>query len=531
MPLQEYRDPKDQTRYGYDSQTRQGIAFSNPQTYQQYGFSGFNPNAPVANFDTSALRTAPDKLRPIITSQDARSATTSALGTLTQAENNPVANPSLNRISEQVNQYAQSIRDAGGVLSPQEQQLYNSLTSLNGKQLATLSSARAASDGQDYRGLVGNVNAYTDTQAQRSKILNDLFSSLSQRTSDLQVMQNLFGTSTEEAQTMNDVNKKKAELRSFDTDTIKKNLAIEDKPIEMGFIQGEQAALQRQRDLTRLGLSNELSALVDVLNSQTATRQQKLEAAKFAFDANRQTLSDTIELYKMMAPENISTKVDEHTGQMTVINRNPITGEVTTQNLGQVGTPQKWIENIKYAQENGVSKPFYMRDEQTVINTNTGREYSTKEQYLAEGGVADFSNVQKIEPQINDKLLSVTEAARLGVPYGTTQQEAIALSQTPSFGKTSSNSSNKSSKIPTITTDQAKKYALPTTTPKENYNAVVDAISEAKRTYKDEPYYDQWGIVVDWMRDNELNPDEWDNVLWELFHPDGLKGKSSKRSV
>ena len=157
----------------------------------------------------------------------------------------------------------------------------------------------------------------------------------------------------------------------------------------MPFITGQQAQIQKMADLKRIGLSNELAAYADVLTSQTTTRQQKLDAAKFAFDANRQTTLDSITLYKEMAPQNIATNVDAQSGEMTVVMRNPLTGAVSTQNLGQVATPQKQVDNIKLAQEAGVNKQFFSRDGKTIINTQTGREYSTPEQFFADGGSFD----------------------------------------------------------------------------------------------------------------------------------------------
>lgn len=59
MPYSQYRSGS--TYYGYDPQTQQGIAFSNPQSFNKY-FGNFDANAPAPTFDTSKLMASPDQL-------------------------------------------------------------------------------------------------------------------------------------------------------------------------------------------------------------------------------------------------------------------------------------------------------------------------------------------------------------------------------------------------------------------------------------------------------------------------------------
>jgi murein DD-endopeptidase MepM/ murein hydrolase activator NlpD len=160
------------------------------------------------------------------------------------------------------------------------------------------------------------------------------------------------------------------------------NAILDNPETVMRVAMGEQDVLDRQYTQKR-------NNLVRQLQSETSSRQQKLEAAKFLYDATRNRLSDTIQLMQATAPESIANSVDSVTGEMTVIMRNPLTGEITRRNLGQVQTPQKWTENVALAQEAGVTTPFFSRDGRTIINTNSGREYSTPEQFFADGGSFD----------------------------------------------------------------------------------------------------------------------------------------------
>lgn len=167
------------------------------------------------------------------------------------------------------------------------------------------------------------------------------------------------------------------------------NSQISDTQMRAGFKMAnlgvQQSAYARQQQV----------ALQTLQNAQTS-RTQKLEAAKFMYQANRDNMADTIQFYQATAPKSIGTVVDPQTGEMTVIMQNPLTGETQKQNLGVVQTPQKQIDNVKFAEEAGVEQPFYTRDGKTVVNTANGREYSSIEQAAADGvDVKDWSNVQQ----------------------------------------------------------------------------------------------------------------------------------------
>lgn len=216
------------------------------------------------------------------------------------------------------------------------------------------------------------------------------------------------------------------QLNNLDTSYEMGQNAIEDKPMAMQFITGEQASNERRYVQRR-------NTLVRQLQSETATRQQKLEAARFLYDATRNRLSDTIQLMQATAPDSIANSVDPVTGEMTVIMRNPITGQITKRNLGQVQTPHKWSENVAFAQQNGVTTPFYTRDGRTIINTNSGREYSTPEQFFAEGGSFDpafmKANVQTVNPQLQQERAIVAELAVNYPDAGIALSDSLAAAQ------------------------------------------------------------------------------------------------------
>lgn len=241
----------------------------------------------------------------------------------------------------------------------------------------------------------------TSTQITNPPVTNEDIASLLFKNVNKQnqLMQDVaaFYTPTEEEKTAKkNLDTAQNTLENFDISVEGGVQNIMNKPIAMPFQQGQAAALTRDAAFTRSSLSRKVDAYTKVLQSTQATRQQKLDAAKFLFSANSQNLADTISLMKATAPENIATTVDQFTGEMTVTMKNPVTGELSTKNLGVVQTPQKQINNVQFAQENAVSKPFYTKDGRTIINTNTGREYSKPEQFFADGGSRDFSNVEQM---------------------------------------------------------------------------------------------------------------------------------------
>jgi len=179
-------------------------------------------------------------------------------------------------------------------------------------------------------------------------------------------------------------------IRGLDTSYEKGVNAIRGEPVALSLQQGQSAALERQ-------YTEQRNALVRQLQSETASRQQKLEAAKFLYDATRNTLSDTIQLMKATAPENIATFTNKDTGDQYIVMRNPITGEVYNQKVGNTGTPEKWKENRELAIQIGaIGQPFYMVG-QEIRNSATGEAYSTWEGYLAAGGDPNLGNVFKYQ--------------------------------------------------------------------------------------------------------------------------------------
>lgn len=115
------------------------------------------------------------------------------------------------------------------------------------------------------------------------------------------------------------------------------------KPIALEFQQGQAAALTRDNAFTRSSLVNQANYYQNVLTNANTTRNQKIQAAQFMYDASRNKLSDTINLYKNTAPENIGTNYNPATGLLTATTRNPLTGKMQISVLGNIGAQKSYV--------------------------------------------------------------------------------------------------------------------------------------------------------------------------------------------
>jgi hypothetical protein len=203
----------------------------------------------------------------------------------------------------------------------------------------------------------------------------------------------LMQPSSEMTSAQNQVNSLQTEEDKLALDTQDQIARLGVQPILTSIATAQQAEAGRQALYKQSAVGIRLANAQRTLQSAQASQQQKLTAAQFLYgtatdmyNAKRQNTLDTIQLYKETAPENIANTVDPYTGEMTVTMKNPITGELTQKNLGVVQTPQSQITNIKLAQDRGVRTQFWTSDGKTFINTQTGRAYSTPEQFFADGG-------------------------------------------------------------------------------------------------------------------------------------------------
>lgn len=141
------------------------------------------------------------------------------------------------------------------------------------------------------------------------------------------------------------------------------------KPIPLEFQQGQQAALSRDYGIQASGLAN-------LLTSANTSQQQKLQGLQFAFDSSKSSLSNIIDLYTKVAPQNIGTQYNPNTGDLYTITKSPLNGQVQVALAANIG-PQK-----SYTSTNVVTDPLTGG----LIFIGTRADGSVEEKPLGAGG-------------------------------------------------------------------------------------------------------------------------------------------------
>lgn len=202
-------------------------------------------------------------------------------------------------------------------------------------------------DGSPYQGTSVNPNNQTNSSALGSApVTNNDIQTLLQKNLDSQdaIIQQVVSAINDPAyaQAQSQALGAQQELSNFDTSVQGGMSNIMKKPIALEFQQGQEAALTRDSAFTRSSLANQANYYQNVLTNANTTRQQKIQAASFMYDASRNKLSDTVNLYKSTAPENIGTNYNPATGLLTATMRNPLTGAVSVQALGNIGAQKSY---------------------------------------------------------------------------------------------------------------------------------------------------------------------------------------------
>lgn len=203
------------------------------------------------------------------------------------------------------------------------------LSSTNGTNLGSILSAGAggtAGNNDTIAGLIASLSASTPedkTYSDLNKQLTDAMSSLGGESTDLQSALNANGVpqTTHQLQALNlEIAQKKAALDQFDTQTQAAISNTEDQAIPLGLVQGQQAAIQKQRNLTKMAMASDLSASVALAtayqgNIDTATKlAEQSVTMKYAPIENQ---ISTLQTQISLAKENM-TKADQKNA--TIIN-------------------------------------------------------------------------------------------------------------------------------------------------------------------------------------------------------------------
>lgn len=115
---------------------------------------------------------------------------------------------------------------------------------------------------------------------------------------------------------------------------------IEGRPSTMGFITGATAQRQKQFELQKMRIALEMQPLVDRLNTLSQERGNVKEKAKLALELQQSTM-----------PEVLKTEINEETGEIISVERDPFTGETTSKVVGNITPKPKGTKYVSTSQE------------------------------------------------------------------------------------------------------------------------------------------------------------------------------------
>jgi hypothetical protein len=306
--------------------------------------------------------------------------------------------------------------------------------------------------------------------------------------------------------------------------------SAETKAIPMSDIIGTQASVRRAQ-AADIGL---LQARALGLQGQVEMAQQ---TADRAIDLKYDTLKDTLDV-KMQQLELIKPLLDkEERLYAAALERKYLEEDRSLEER-----KAKAKENMALALEAGLTTRYVNKNGE-FFHTATGETFQTPEEFFKHAGVTSFQDaynrglIGDYNPNMAGERKLVADMIANYSDAGITMADTLESAQAKLSGSRiyqgkvrppvrSGGGGGGSGSTATITTSQAQKYGLPTDTSKETFSDVINGINSAKQELAGEPYYEIWGKTVDWLRDNGEDPTRWDNLLWEMLHPDGLSGKT-----
>jgi hypothetical protein len=211
----------------------------------------------------------------------------------------------------------------------------------------------------------------------------------------------------------------KGELEKFDAETQTGLSNIENQSVPLGLIQGQQAAYNKQRDLTRLSKAAELSAKVGVMTALQGNIELGMKLAQNSVDMKYRPIENNIKLLQQqlsIAGEGLSREDKKKSTIIETLLKFK-SDEVAAQKQEETDNRRAMLDLMVKYPDSGISFDDTMATAQSKL---AGSRIYQKE--TAASGT--------------DNLLSPTEAAALGVPYGTTEAQAAQMGITPQ-GKTS----------------------------------------------------------------------------------------------
>lgn len=184
---------------------------------------------------------------------------------------------------------------------------------------------------------------------------------------------------------------------------------VEDQPIAMQFITGQQASIQRSAEAKLQNLARLEENLLYELGLEQEARQVQAQVAETKLGYLQTNLDTAFKVKQMLQQEEDS-----------IFNRARALKQDAQTSLSTI------LETLAGADENDMTAAQQKQLQDMAIAA--GIPYS-----LLTAGLSNVKKQMLLEAaDVGNELLSVSEAAALGVPYGTTEAEAASLGLFPS---------------------------------------------------------------------------------------------------
>jgi hypothetical protein len=254
------------------------------------------------------------------------------------------------------------------------------------------------------------------------------------------------------------------------------------KVIPMEYIVGQQANIAQQANLKLQTLAAQQAPIIDQLNLAKDSKTQLLKGLETLMQFGRDNY----------------TSATEHSNFVLGLQK-------YQKELDQI-TKSEQEAAKELALKYNVTQPYY-EVSGTVYRTSDGKAYSTPEELAADGG--SFAQVQKIVPK----------ADYSGLPAAAAEYEyAKSQGYKGSFEDYQNADANRKLRASGGSSGGA--------TPKSTTDASVRKfIEDNKKANPDANWYDLWGELADDIQQNlHVSPSNYDNLFWELLHPEGAAG-------
>lgn len=294
-----------------------------------------------------------------------------------------------------------------------------------------------------------------------------------------------------------------AELNQYDTDLQKSLLDLEGKPQQLSSVVGtQQAFVQRQAAALKAAKASEVQLLQARAQGLAGETEAARNSAARAVDLRYENLQDEYNL-KLQQLELIQPLLNKE----EKIQAEALQRKYEDEQVVLAKEKEQTKNNIDLALGAGITSK-YTNFGGTIVNTFTGQSFSTPEELFKDAGVSSWEQLNA-----TNQITNYTDAVN----------KQVMASKKSSSGGGSGTATNTS---PVSVADRDR-YNLPITVNKGTLEKVKTAIQTVVGQIgqiTNENRYELWDAVASAIKDAGLNPSDYDAILWEAFHPEGLTG-------